>query len=193
VQQQHAQQQPHVQQQQEQQTAQSQPLLLAVACGDKTVRVLPLAATAADRRSSGTNSQHNRQLVLWQGITDKVTAAAWQPLAGPQAAPADKEGGAPAVEAAATAAMAVGCEDGSVALLLPSREQALPLPVKHQVSSWLPYFLIQPKALQLLPRLGIQQSTAGMFATLISRHLCPFWQGACQWHILAHLPHVKRQ
>lgn len=99
---------------------QSEPLLLAIACGDKTVRVLPLPGAAAQA--------HHRQLMLWQNVPDKVTAVAWQP---PLAPPSSADG---AMASAAVAGLAFGCNDGSLGVMLPSRERSLLLPVKHKAS-----------------------------------------------------------
>lgn len=158
--------------------AQAEHLLLAVGCGDKTVRVLPLPPTSAGGEVS---TGQQKQLTLWQGVTEKVTAVAWQPLltdaaagaagsahvapqptlaaqpgsaeglaeeaAAPAAAaaetPVQQPAAAPAAaarsaslagpQAAAAAVLAFGCEDGALGLMLPSREQALPLPVRHKV------------------------------------------------------------
>ena len=113
------------------------PLLLAVGCGDKTVRMLPMPASAAWGEVS---SGQQKQLLLWQSIPEKVTAVAWQPLLADAAAalncaaaPAAAVTGASTAAAAAASVLAFGCEDGSVGLLLPSREQALLLPVRHKV------------------------------------------------------------
>ncbi|KAL4424453.1 hypothetical protein ABPG77_006391 [Micractinium sp. CCAP 211/92] len=161
---------------QAEQAKQAEHLLLAVGCGDKTIRVLPLPPTSAGGEVS---TGQQKQLVLWQGISEKVTAVAWQPLlpeaaagagfaaveptaaALPAAAIASADASGDAVEpaaaapanlpaaeaapaaaaaeadtqaAAAAAVLAYGCEDGALGLMLPSREQALPLPVRHKAA-----------------------------------------------------------
>ena len=126
-------------QQQPQQKPEQQLLpLLAVACGDSSIRVLPLRAAAAAQRGGG-KQPPPQQLLLWQNIPEKVTAVAWQPLlpvvASGTAAEAQQQPAPSAAAAVAAAALAFGCEDGSLGLMLPSREQSLLLPVKHKVSS----------------------------------------------------------
>lgn len=61
---------------------------VAVACGDKTVRVAPLPNEAAREGAawaSGQQVQHGvalqEPLLLWAGISDQVLCVAWHPLA----------------------------------------------------------------------------------------------------------------
>eukprot|EP00887_Chlorella_sp_A99_P005222 scaffold1.g5222.t1 len=110
-------------QQQRQQQEQGGQLLLALACGDKTVRVLPVARE---------QPQHAAQAVLWGGLTANPTALAWLPeLSGPSPAAASPGGGADA-DAKLSRLLAFGCKDGAVGIMATQRNQSALLPVKHK-------------------------------------------------------------
>ena len=119
--------------QQQQQHAQPQPQehgcaggaqqLLALACGDKTVRLLPLL---------GLRPKHGQQAVLWGGLTGMPTAVAMLPqwLASCSRSTSCSSMTEPPP-------LAFGCKDGSVGLMLTHKSQSIVLPVKHKVGQQL--------------------------------------------------------
>lgn len=85
--------------------------LLAVACGDRTVRLLPLVGGVA---------QHAQQAMLWGGLAGTAGVIAWLPAGLGGALPQQS-------------LLAFGCKDGSVGLMMTQRNQSVLMPVKHKV------------------------------------------------------------
>jgi hypothetical protein len=80
---------------------------IAVACGDRSVRRLPLRAGAPGGGAPAAGPAR----LLWHGLTGKATAAAWHP--------------------ALPGVLAFGCDDGAVGALHAGRERAALAPARH--------------------------------------------------------------